>query len=445
LAVIAALVLLWCGEASAGASILHQFKGGTAGSPPSHDSPIAVDKKSGAVYGIAMVVNGNNTRVIYGVYRLSPPAAAGGRWGYRIIFTLDDIEYLYHRLGPLAVGPDGTVYVAADNVVKCKNSQAVYPECSRIFSLKALNAAGTQWQTTVLYDGKTPDEWDSSQALVYGGPGLLYISASNGPGYNDDCGGCGVIFELRRPAGSGRPWTKKVLHHFSDKPEVFGCHPAGALAVDSEGNLYGAAIQCGTLINGLPGAGTVFRLLVDVARPYNMDVLWTFAPSDSPSNPQALGNTPMGGLMRVGTTLYGMTSVGSDNNMGTLFRMNTAGGQRTVLWRFNGRDKAVGPLSADAAGNIYWTSYYSGVPNDGTTGCCGDIHTLNRANLFNKGIVYKYTGKADGEIPQSGVAFGPGNRLFAPSGRIYPNGAVNTGAVIGGTVVDGKLQAFRRP
>ena len=59
--------------------------------------------------------------------------------------------------------------------------------------------------------------------------------------------------------------------------------------------------------------------------------------------------------------LYGTTSYGGTNGVGTVFKLDPAG-QETVLHSFSGRDGKIpyGTLARDKAGNLYGTTYGGG-------------------------------------------------------------------------------------
>ena len=78
-------------------------------------------------------------------------------------------------------------------------------------SFTSINAAPTE---TVLYSFTGGSDGGSPQGtLVADAAGNLYGTASAG-GAPQCSGGCGVVFELTRPAKPGQNWTETVLHRF---------------------------------------------------------------------------------------------------------------------------------------------------------------------------------------------------------------------------------------
>lgn len=101
-----------------------------------------------------------------------------------------------------------------------------------------------------------PDGADPSQIVLDNS--TLYGTTYTGGNYNCDglTGGCGTIFQFDK-AG------EQVLYRFSGSFD--GAQPFGAIALDSEGNLYG------TTQSGIHNGCTPF--------PYGCGTVWKFAPA----------------------------------------------------------------------------------------------------------------------------------------------------------------------
>ena len=86
-------------------------------------------------------------------------------------------------------------------------------------------------------------------------PGVVFDQAGNlyGVTFLGGAFGAGTVFQLT-PTPNG-PWTETVLYSFTGGPD--GGAPAGGLAIDSAGNLYGGASSGGDPFNQ---CGTVFKL-----------------------------------------------------------------------------------------------------------------------------------------------------------------------------------------
>jgi uncharacterized repeat protein (TIGR03803 family) len=169
----------------------------------------------------------------------------------------------------------------------------------------------------------------------------------------------GTVFELS-PNGSGG-WTEKVLHSFNYNG-TDGAFPTGGLILDSANNLYGTTEQ-----GGIHGEGTVFQLTPQMGGSWTEKVLLSFNGSD--------GAYPQGSLVHFGSSadLYGTTSNGGVNGVGTVFKMTpTQGGNwaESVLHNFSpdGSDGTYpqGSLMFDSAGNLYGATPLGGTFNSGT-------------------------------------------------------------------------------
>jgi uncharacterized repeat protein (TIGR03803 family) len=123
--------------------------------------------------------------------------------------------------------------------------------------------------------------------------------------------GCGTIFELT-PAKHGH-WSERVIHSFKQGPG--GYFPLAGLVVDKSGNLYGTASSGGSN-QCHSGCGVVFRLTPGSQGKWTYTVLHRFTgPPD--------GATPNAGLIfdKTGKHLYGTTTFGGANSVGTVFEL----------------------------------------------------------------------------------------------------------------------------
>jgi uncharacterized repeat protein (TIGR03803 family) len=209
-----------------------------------------------------------------------------------------------------------------------------------------LDSAATE---TVLYsfsggaDGGNPDG-----PLVRDGEGTLdgttLRGGMPGSGCFDDSG-CGVAFELDA-AGN-----ETVLHTFTGGSD--GGSPAGPIALDSAGNLYGAT-EYGAL-----GYGVVFK----VDSTGTETVLYTFQGG-------ADGAFPGGVILGGAGKLYGFAGGGAAPNCtgcGVIFEVGSADKEK-VLYSFQGGADGSGPagLIGDSAGNFYGTTTFGGSTGNGT-------------------------------------------------------------------------------
>jgi uncharacterized repeat protein (TIGR03803 family) len=218
-----------------------------------------VASEAGVLYGTTSAGSDG-----YGaVYQLAPPVVAGGTW------TAANI----HSFGPIpdGGGPEASLTVGQDAVfygtTLCGGSAqplcaipGASGGCDTVFQLTPPTAPGGPWTETVLYsfmrqngDGAFP-----FGPVVLAPNGILYGTSGYG-GNAGSCNfyfatGCGTVFQLTPPAAPGGAWTETMLHNFSGE-NGDGAAPIGALALDSNGVLYGT-----TFFGGSADLGTVFAI-----------------------------------------------------------------------------------------------------------------------------------------------------------------------------------------
>ena len=150
--------------------------------------------------------------------------------------------------------------------------------------------------------------------------------------------------------------TYSLVHAFTDGTE--GRNPYDGVIGDSAGNLYGTTWACGDP-QPCGGYGTVF--MVDPSG--NLLTLHTFAgaPTD--------GDGVSGPLTRdAAGNLYGTTLYGGNAGFGTVFKLDAAGNE-TVLHHFTGGEGGDGPAGGvllDVQGNLYGGTTGGGLGDSGT-------------------------------------------------------------------------------
>ena len=180
-----------------------------------------------------------------------------------------------------------------------------------------------------------------------------------------------------------------------------GAAPYGALIADDAGNLYGT-----TSAGGAYGYGTVFR----IAPGGTETVLYAFTG-------QADGGTPYAGLVAdAAGNLYGTTWAGGDVNCGsdsgyffgcgTVFKV-APDGSETVLYAFEGGSDGDNPDSTpiiDGAGNLFGTTANGGAQN-------GTVFRISPAGTETQLYVFKgYPG--DGAGPHAGLVADKQGNLY---------------------------------
>jgi hypothetical protein len=243
--------------------------------------------------------------------------------------------------------------------------------------------------------GSGPNLFD---ALAIDAKGNLYGAAAGGTGTGCD-GPCGVVFEMT-PGANGK-WRENVLFDFSVK----NGEPNTSLALDRQGNLYGGAI------GGKQGYGDLLYQLTPRTGQWNFDVV-----EDPGISIGLIADAE-------GKNLYGFfgdwieeLSHGAD------------GWTQTVLYEFCRKgncqtgDQPLVPLSWDAKGNLYGTTYsggfsypqcYCGVafqltPNSGGT------WTYHRLHVFG-------TFKNDGRYPYGGLTVDASGNVYGTATDGGPN------------------------
>jgi uncharacterized repeat protein (TIGR03803 family) len=192
----------------------------------------------------------------------------------------------------------------------------------------------------------------------------------------------GTIFQIGTD-GSGY----NVLHSFAGGGE--GSVPIGSLTL-SGSTLYGM-----TDYGGSKGDGTVFSINTNGT---GFSVLHSFTGSDG-------AGTRSCTLTLIGSTLYGMTVGGGNDDGGTIFRIGTDGNNFSLLHSFGSGSDGVNPAdSLTLVGStLYGTTLSGGAADYGT------IFAINTDGSDYK-IVHSFT-KGDGLTP-SGDLMLDGSTLY---------------------------------
>ena len=201
--------------------------------------------------------------------------------------------------------------------------------------------------------------------------GLLYGTTSNGGIF-----GHGTAFSFAPISG-----IKKVLHDFQGASD--GTLPNTNL-VNLHGIIYGT-----TFGGGFYQSGTIFSL--DPANGVEKTIYAFQGGND--------GSYPQGGLVAVGASLYGTTTYGGSNGVGTAFALNPKTGTLSTLHSFSGTPDGAGPKSSltELFGTLYGTTYGGGASGHGTVFSIDQVSgTLS--------VVYSFRGGSDGAYPTGGLA-----------------------------------------
>ncbi len=195
--------------------------------------------------------------------------------------------------------------------------------------------------------------------------------------------------------------TDKVLYSFSSTTGTF---PAHGLAKDAAGNLYGT-----TYSGGASNCGVVFQLVPDNQGHWTQNILKSFTCNLDGGNPQGPITVDANG------NLYGTTWLGGVKGHGTLFRLKPLGDGtwdykvlHSFTWGVDG-GAPVGSIIFDANGAIYGAAFSGGAFGYGAvyqaTVDDQDVWTINTLHSFNKD-------QRDGYNPLSGVTFDAAGNIY---------------------------------
>ncbi len=254
---------------------------------------------------------------------------------------------------------------------------------------------------------------------TYGEPpwgGLLVDAAGDLFGTTENSG---TVFEIAK-SGTGYASTPITLASFNYYTD--GIFPTGLIA-DAAGDLIGTTER-----GGAGGHGTVFEIAkTSTGYASTPTTLINFDYTD--------GGYPTAGLIAdAAGDLFGTTEYGGAYGYGTVFEIaKTSTGYAsspTTLVSFNGTDgqDPLGGLIADAAGNLFGTTWQGGATGDGTvfeiaktsTGYASSPTTLVSFDIFS-----------DGGNPNGGLIADAAGDLFgttsAGGGTVFEIAKTNTG------------------
>jgi uncharacterized protein YceK len=277
--------------------------------------------------------------------------------------------------------------------------------------------------------------------LVADSAGNLYGAAYSGGSTATACkqsglSGCGLIYKLTKPA-SGTTWTRSTVYTFTGGADGIG--PVGNLVIDSTGTLYGVTKGggCTPSLDYPIGCGTVFKL-VPSGSSFTYAQAYKFqggaADGAAPAGPLALdktgdiyGATQYGGAANCSTGQAG----GPDARCGTVFKLTKSGTSYTeaILHIFtDGTDGSIpsGGVVLDKDNNVYGTTIQGGTDtglclNFNFSGC-GQVFKLTKpktGTVWKKTALYNFLG-SDGATPSS--------LLITSKGQLFGVNAENSTA-----------------
>lgn len=256
----------------------------------------------------------------------------GGGWvlGGPVLTTVVTFNRQFNGANPLG----GLVFDSAHNLYGTTNTGGAYGD-GTVFEI---GAGSHILNTLVAFSGNNGA--NPYAGLMLDKPGNLYGTTSSG-----GAGGQGTVFKIA--AGTASVTTLAAFDYTN------GASPEAGLIADEAGNLYGT-----TNGGGANYQGTVFKI---AAGTNVVNTLVTFNNTN--------GSYPTAGLFMDGSgNLFGTTSQGGANMDGTVLEIAADTNEMHTVVTFDGTNGSgpAGTLVSDAAGNLYGTTGYGGVDNDGT-------------------------------------------------------------------------------
>jgi uncharacterized repeat protein (TIGR03803 family) len=367
--------------------VLYSFTG-SDGSVP---YPALIFDAKGNLYGTTLVggTSGAGT-----VFELTP---SHGKWTEKVLYSFN---------GQDGAEPVASLIFDAKGNLYGTTSGGGANGAGTVFELTS--SQGT-WTEKMLYSFNGQDGAEPEGGVIFDAKGNLYGTTTQGGTYDD-----GTVFELTPSHGE---WTEKVLHSFNPNGRD-ALFPEAAVISDSKGNLYGTTYGGGTY-----GAGAVFELTPGSKGTWTAKVLHSFnfngkdgIVSEAPPIFDAKGN------------LFGTTTAGGTYDEGTVFELTPSNGKwrEKVLYSFNhnsGGSVLFAPLTFDAKGNLYSSTFVGGAYSYGT------VFELmpGTGGKWTEQVLHSFDPSGgDGLLSTAGVVFDKKGNLY---GTTYEGGASGNGIV----------------
>lgn len=282
-----------------------------------------------------------------------------------------------------------------------------------LMSLATSSIAAAQTFSVIHYFTGGPDGNYPGATMILDRGGRLYGTTLLGGVQSCAGGGCGVAFRM---SGSGSNWVLNTLFEFPNNPSI-GISPAAPLTFGPDGAFYGTT-EGGPSCSG-EGCGVVFRLVPPLSPCHTVVCPWTetviyhfnggadgIEPMKSPVTFDAAGNA------------YGTTWAGGTNGHGTIWKLTRSGSQwvESIIYNFNGAGDGSGPESGviiDAAGNLYGTATAGGDLNCAFSQGCGTVFELSpSASGWTENTLYTFENNNVGLSPYPGLVFDASGNLY---------------------------------
>ena len=285
---------------------------------------------------------------------------------------------------------------------------------SLITFVSALNPASLAQTYSVIHEfSVTGNSWDG--AAPYGGvilsAGALYGTTSRGG--NGPALGPGTAYQMTHV---GSDWTFTPILVLP-ATNLGGYQPWARVVFGPDDHLYGT-----TGGGGANNGGVVFDLTPPVSICMTVDCLWTENVLYNFASSNEAGPRYGDLIWDQQGNIYGTTLEGGVNNKGTVYQLTPSGNgwQENILHSFDGLDGFL-PYAGvvfDNKGNLWGTTAYGGVDNDGTIFELTYVPGVG----WQETVVYQFLGDNGGGVDEEYSFAGV---VFDRAGNVY--GVTNTG------------------
>jgi uncharacterized repeat protein (TIGR03803 family) len=208
--------------------VLYAFTGAEDGSTPAGTLVLGSE---GAIYGTTVGGGANNVGT---VYKLSPPRGGTGPWSETVLYSFSPSDVNSPRSG-LTMDSDGNLYGTTPNF------DLVGGGVFRLSPPATAGGAWTETTLFVFPGGAAGTGSGFAVPLVDAAGNLYGTTMSGGVNYGPPYGQLGIVYELSPTQSPDAPWNETVLYSFPN-PSA-GAQPEAGLIMDAAGSLYGTTSQ----------------------------------------------------------------------------------------------------------------------------------------------------------------------------------------------------------
>ncbi|HEY3975251.1 MAG TPA: choice-of-anchor tandem repeat GloVer-containing protein [Candidatus Sulfotelmatobacter sp.] len=340
-----------------------------------------------------------------------------GSWTEKILYNFKDGADGGLPLGTIVFDAEGNLYGAASQGGLVDQNCTI--GCGVVFEL---TPSSGEWTETVLYTFTGIPDGGMPSGVVMDAAGNLYGTTTIGGVANACSLGCGTVFKLIKADA----WKKEILHTFFNYP-VDGAYPIGGVVFDAKGNLYGTT-DVGGLSGGFEADGTVFELSPGAYGTWTESILHTFCYRSVFCGD---GNGPEAGVTLANGKIFGTTNNGGPSAEGTVFQLIPENkGWSVSYFDFDDLD-GLGPMAPLLFLNqkFYGVTSQGGISNGACALINGNgviFEVAQRAQRMKENVIYEFTGGNDGCGPSAGLVADAAGNLYGTS---FQGGPANGGAV----------------